>query len=601
MLNEAYTFFTPKEDLTPVEFNAKYTYISSEVSSYSGFFNPNFNRYLLEPLNAFDEPSINKITLMWGSQLGKSFLLTLGALFRIWKYNSNILYVLASDVQSKQLVRERFLPLMRKNKLITELLPDNEDLITLQNMQLKNCTLHFNGSGNASKLAGFSCPVVLGDEVEKWDSRSKKESGAISLSMQRIKSYSKAEQLFVLSSTPTIEEDNIENIYYHYKRSDQRKYYVECLECGEFAKIGFKENNEDFHIDFENAKFEDGSRNYNVACKSARLVCPHCNAKFDNNQKNQMVNSSSSFWRADNELADESSRGYQLNSIYSYYVTLGDAVKTFLEGKESINGLMNFNNGFMGMPFKNRIIKAPDLIQLKSLECEYVKGEKPRNTAFSLLIADVQKYHLYYMILSITSEGFIHIVENSKATGFEMLKAEKENYNCEYCLVDSRYQTSEVIANLAELGKDWIAVRAFEKLPNNAFHDIVLVDSVSGQRAKGGRVNKVNEFRINLEHYKSLFFRMRNQELPNLQIYKDFDNELAKHLLGEVQVEKMDRNGKRKIVFEALYPRIDYLDCCVYGLAFSYFLRGTRAYRHLNPEAEGTRKPLKDRIQKFNL
>ena len=94
---------------------------------------------------------------------------------------------------------------------------------------------------------------------------------------------------------------------------------------------------------------------------------------------------------------------------------------------------------------------------------------------------------------------------------------------------------------------------------------------------------------------------MRNQELPNLQIYKDFDNELAKHLLGEVQVEKMDRNGKRKIVFEALYPRIDYLDCCVYGLTFSYFLRGTRACRHLNPEAEGTRKPLKDRIQKFNL
>ena len=118
MLNEAYSFFLPKENLSPVEFNAKYTYIPSEVSSYSGFFNPNFNRYLLEPLNTFDDPSINKLTLMWGSQLGKSFLLTLGALFRIWKYNNNILYVLASDQQSKQMVRERFLPLVKSNKEI---------------------------------------------------------------------------------------------------------------------------------------------------------------------------------------------------------------------------------------------------------------------------------------------------------------------------------------------------------------------------------------------------------------------------------------------------------------------------------------------------
>ena len=601
MLDEAYNFFTPKEDLSPAEFNAKYTFIPSEVSSYSGFFNPHFNRYILEPLNSFDDASINKLVIQWGSQTGKSYLLTLGALFRIWKYNSNILYILASDQQSKQLVRERFLPLMKNNKLIKDLMPENEDLITLQNMQLKNCNLHFNGSGNASKLAGFSCPVVLGDECEKWDSRSKHEAGAISLSMQRIKSYSKAEQLFVLSSTPTIEEDNIENIHYHYTRSDQRHYYVQCLECGEFARIGFKESNEDFYVDFENKKFEDGSRDMNEATKSARLVCPHCKSRFNDNEKNKMVNAESSEWRAENELADSSIRGYQLNSLYSYYVTLGDAVRTFLEGKESINGLANFQNGFMGMPWKNRIIQAPDLLSLKSLQCEYVKGEKPKNTAFSLLVADVQKYHMYYMILCITSEGFIHIVENSKATGFEMLQAEKENYNCEYALVDSRYQTQEVIANLAKLGKDWIAVRAFEKLPNNVFHDIVLVDSISRAKAKGGNINKVNEFRINLQHYKSLFFRMRNQELPNLQIYKDFDNELAKHLLGEVQVEKRDKNGKTKIVFEALYPRIDYLDCAVYGIAWSYFLRGTRAYRHLQPEAEGSRKPLKERITKFNF
>ena len=490
---------------------------------------------------------------------------------------------------------------MKSNKLIAELLPSDEDLITLQNMKLKNCNLHFNGSGNASKLAGFSCPVVLGDECEKWDSRSKNEASAVELAQQRIKSFSKSEQLFVLSSTPTIEEDSIDNIHYHYTRSDQRHYYIKCLNCGEFGKISFAENGNDFFVKFKNEKFEDGKRNMNLARKSAKLCCAYCESEFNDNEKNQMVNDESAHWKASNELADEKIRGYQLNSLYSHYISLGDAVKTFLEGKESINGIRNFQNGFMGMPWKNRIVDAPDLLSLKTLECEYERGQIPKDSSFNLLIADVQKYHFYYMILSISSSGFIYIVDHSKATGFEMLKAEKENFNCEYALVDSRYQTSEVISNLAELGKDWIAVRAFENLPNNAFHDIVLVDSISGQRAKGGNVNKVSEFRINLQHYKTLFFRMRNQELPNLQIYKDMEHELAKHLLGEVQVEKMDKKGKKKIVFEALYPRIDYLDCAVYGTAFSYFLRGTRAYKNLDETQQGGRKPLKDRIQKFKI
>jgi phage terminase large subunit GpA-like protein len=600
MLNEAYNFFLPKEDLTPVEFNEKYTFIPSEVSGYSGFFNPKFNRYICEPLNASADTSINEIICMWGSQTGKSFLLSAIALSRIAQKNSSLLYVMPSDHQAKQLVRERFLPLMKSNKKVAELFPEDEDLITLHNIKMKNCNLHFNGC-TPSKLAGFSCPVVILDESEKFDIRSKLEASAPELAKQRIKSFSKAEQLFILSSTPTIEADDMSNIHYHYTRSDQRHYYIKCLKCGKDAKINFAENKTDFFIKFENKKFEDGKRDMNTATKTARLICPHCKAEFNDNEKNQMVNDESSYWKASNELADKQIRGYQLNSLYSHYVSLGDAVKTFLEGKESINGLRNFQNGFMGMPWKNKVIDAPDLVSLRYLECEYEKEELPKDSSFNLLIADVQKYHFYYMILSITTSGFIHIVDNAKASGFEMLKAEKERYNCEYALVDSRYNTSEIISELSELGKEWIAVRAFESLSNNVFHDIVLVDSVSGQKAKGGNVNKVNEFRINLAHYKSLVFRMRNRELPNLHIYKNFDYELAKHLLGEVQVEKMDKKGKKKIVFEALYPRIDYLDCLTYGVAWSYFLRGTKAYRNLDPNAKGTRKPVQDRIRKLKI
>ena len=598
MLNEAFRFFEPKEKLTPVQFNEKYTFISSEVSNYSGFFNPNFNRYICEPLNSFDDPSINELIIQWGSQAGKSYLLSLGMMFRIWKYNSNILYLMASDQQAKQMVREIILPLMKDNKKIAELFPEDEDLITLQNMKLKNCNLHFNSSSNSSKLASFS-GVVLGDESQKWHSVTKADVGAVALAKQRVKALSKSEQLFVLSSTPTI-EDGVESITYHLDRSDYRKYFIKCLKCGEFNKISFEENETDFYVKFKNEKHENGHRNMNLATSSARLVCSCCKAEFNDAQRNEMVNDPSSHWRATNDLADESIRGYQLSSLYSYYFSLGDAVKTFLESKESISGLQNFLNGCLGVEWKDKKIDTPDLVSLKSLEGELDRGELPEKYSFNILCADVQKHHFYYMIISIDESGFIFICEHGKALGWEHLKSEKERFNCNYAVVDSRYQTAEVIENLAELGEEWIAIRAFEKLAGNAFHDLILVDSVSGQKAKGGIAKKVREFRINLQHYKSLVFKMRSRELPNLVIYKDMEHELAKHLIGEVQIEKLDRQGRKKIVFETLYPRIDYLDCLVYGISFSYFLRGTKAYRKIEPQ-EGARKTIKDRMRKFNI
>ena len=132
--------------------------------------------------------------------------------------------------------------------------PEDEDLITLHNIKMKNCNLHFNGC-TPSKLAGFSCPVVILDESEKFDIRSKLEASAPELAKQRIKSFSKAEQLFILSSTPTIEADDMSNIHYHYTRSDQRHYYIKCLKCGKDAKINFAENKTDFFIKFENDEF----------------------------------------------------------------------------------------------------------------------------------------------------------------------------------------------------------------------------------------------------------------------------------------------------------------------------------------------------------
>lgn len=236
--------------------------------------------------------------------------------------------------------------------------------MTLSSINFKSSIVHLGGCGSPAKLSSFSASLVLFDELDKANPKSRVESSAVSLAQQRLKAWGK-EKKMVMASTPTV-DSGIESIAHWLKISDYRQFHVPCRKCGELNKISFSQNGSDFWVKYESEKDKDKKTNAVKAADSATLVCGVCGTEHSDSQKHKMVSSQLAKWIPSNPHADPKIRGYQLNSLYSFYVSTGDAVKQFLHEKESLGSLQGFLNGFMAVPWMENIAEVPDAISLQS-------------------------------------------------------------------------------------------------------------------------------------------------------------------------------------------------------------------------------------------
>lgn len=586
LLETALDVFKPTEKISVTEWAEKHIYIPKEVSPYAGYFRAGFNQYLNEPLDQFGNKHTDRLTICFASQTGKTTLMHIGLLYTITKNPKPVLYLMPSDQSARQISKERIQPMMKASSEVSKILPDNPDNFSILSYNLKTCNVHIGGAGSASKLASFPCAIVCFDECDKASVKNQNEAGAIQLASNRIKAYGSS-KLFVLASTPTI-DDGAETITHHLKQSTYKTYRVPCLKCSEKFEIGFAKGEEGkFFVEWDKV-ISNGELDVNATAKTARLVCPNCNNQvIETSEKNKMVSNELSEWVATNPLADDRHQGYQLNSLYSSYISIADSARMFLEAKGT-NQLQDFRNSFQALPWRHETEDTPDIIKMKELEGEYSRGEIPKD-ALVILSCDVQKYEFYYMVTAHTKEGTCFIIDNGRADNFDDLEAIAKRYKADYAGVDSSYNTGFVLSNILRLGKKWFAIRGVQTMQGTM--NIVQVNPTDGQKDQALQ-GTVTRFDINTTHFKRLLVKMRNLALAGLAIYKNADYLLYRHLLAEVEVETRDKNGRAKYEFKQIDRENHWFDCLNYSLALGYFLRKTNS-KTSRPE-ELKRRPISE-------
>lgn len=583
----AIDIFRPAEPLSVSEWAAKHIYLPKEVTPYAGYFKPGFNRYITEPLDRFGDKHTDRLTICFASQTGKTTLMHIGLLYTIAVNPKPVLYLMPSDQAARQISKERIQPMMRASAAVSKCLPDNPDNFSILTYNLKGCHVHLGGAGSAAKLASFPAAVVCFDECDKATINNKNEAGAIQLAANRIKAYGSS-KLFVLASTPTI-DDGAETITHHLKQSTNRRYNVPCPECNERAEIGFAKDEEAFSVQWDK-QLAGGELDIAATAATARLVCPYCGYETsDNNQKNKMVSSEAAEWIETNPLADRNHQGYHLNSLYSSYITIQDAAKTFLEAKAT-SQLQDFRNSFQALPWRHDTEELPDIIKMKELEGEYSRGEIPPDS-FLLLTADVQKYEFYWMVTAHTETRVCHIIDHGRADNFQELEAIHKRYQCDYAGVDSAYQTGFVLGNLLRLGSKWIAIRGRQTMQGQI--DVTQVNAIDGLKEKTTK-GTCRRFDINNSHFKRILVQMRNQAIAGLAIYRNADALLYRHLLAEVEIEKRDRNGRTQYEFKQIDRENHWFDCLNYAIAMGWFFRKTSSYTKVDRPTNSRRKPLSE-------
>jgi len=588
LIDEALAVFQPKADETVVEWAEKNIYIPKEVSPYAGYFRAGFNRYLNEPLNQFGNKATDRLTICFASQTGKTTLMHIGLLYVVTKEPKPVLYLMPSDGSARQISKERIQPMMRASTEVSKILPDNPDNFSILTYNLKSCNVHLGGAGSAGKLASFPCAVVCFDECDKASVNNKNEAGAIQLASNRIKAYGSS-KLFVLASTPTV-DDGAETITHHLKQSTYKTYRVPCLNCNELAEIGFAKGEEKFYVEWDK-QFTGGELDINATAKTSRLVCPYCNYSIkDSSAKNKMVSHELSKWEATNPLADISHQGYQLNSLYSSYISIVDSARMFLEAKGT-NELQDYRNSFQALPWRHETEDTPDIIKMKELETEFSKGEIPPNSIV-ILTCDVQKYEFYWMVTAHDTSGICHIVDNGRADNFDELNDIYKRYQCDFAGVDSAYNTGFVLSNVLRLGTKWFAIRGQQRMQGQL--NLVQVNPLDGQKDEA-LTGTVTRFDINNSHFKRLLVKMRNQSITGLGLYRNADALLYRHLLAEVEIEIRDRSGRRQYEFKQVDRENHWFDCLNYGLAMGYFFRKSKTGSKVNRPKDLKRIPLSEK------
>ena len=588
LIDEAVAVFQPSKDESVVQWAEKNIYIPKEVSPYAGYFRAGFNRYLNEPLNEFGNKRTNKLTVCFASQTGKTTLMHIGLLYVVTEQPKPVLYLMPSDGSARQISKERIQPMMRASTKVSKILPENPDNFSILTYNLKSCNVHLGGAGSAGKLASFPCAVVCFDECDKASVNNKNEAGAIQLASNRIKAYGSS-KLFVLASTPTV-DDGAETIYHHLKHSTFKTYRVPCLNCGEFAEIGFGKGEEKFFVKWDK-QYIGSELDINATASTARLVCPFCDYEAkETTTKNKMVAHELAHWKSTNPTADESHQGYHLNSLYSSYISIKDSARMFLEAKGT-NELQDFRNSFQALPWKHETEDTPDIVKLKTLESEYSRGETPPNS-LKILTVDVQKYEFYWMLTAHDTDGVCHIMDNGRADNFGDLSKIYRRHECDFAGVDSAYNTPFVLQHIQKLGTTWFAIRGQQKMQGQL--NLVPINAIDGNK-DDSRQGTVTRFDVNNSHFKRILVQMRNQTIAGLAIYKNADALLYRHLLAEVEIEIRDRNGRRQFEFKQVDRENHWFDCLNYALAMGYFFRKTRSSKKRPTDYK--KKPLSENHQ----
>ncbi|MDO4818125.1 MAG: phage terminase large subunit family protein [Akkermansia sp.] len=308
--------------------------------------------YLREILDNYLDENVETVVVCGASQCGKSALLISGFGVLLDQMPNNGIWSMTSDAQMRRFSRNRLMPFIKANPCLRRHIKDATGTMQPLSYELDNMDVKLTGVGSPAQLASETCAWVVADEAAKYPWLRKEEAPPLELLRERTKGFPRRFHIF--TSTPT----TIENDFWQeFLSGDMRQYFVPCPYCSKMITFEFNAR----QMIWE--KPDEGFSNIDLAERSARFVCPECGGEIWDEMKGEMMQKGE--WRPSEKLRLEYGaervepsrkvRSYQINSMYSPFVTFGQIVRTYLESLQKTNvatALQNFHNSWLALPYE---------------------------------------------------------------------------------------------------------------------------------------------------------------------------------------------------------------------------------------------------------
>ena len=453
--------------------------------------------YLREVMRSCRDPEVSQVTVMMGSQLGKTEG-GLNAMYQsVVEQPGTWLMVYPNDRKAAEVLRKRVRKTVQAMPIMRGLFLPGRTQSRSRELNFRNgAAIIVAGSGSSTNVRSDPIPNIIIDEADLCF-----EENADILQEARQRTGSFLRSKIILLGTPG---DAGEGIDAEFNRSDRRRFHVPCPhpQCGRYQELVFRQ-----------VKWVGGTAADPTEVEAtAYYECEACGMPIRNHHKPEMLRRG--VWvregqsvqvdadgavRLVGDVRPSSHHGYCLSSLYSPFKTFGWVARDFVEAK-GFPGRVWFN-GKLAQAWSPRgeSVEVETLAKLclSPTAGGYAMGTIPDDVLALTMSVDVQLDHCWVLVEGWTEEGvdcytiWAERVESPTGSGLWQLDAVRtrpwprastgEAMMISATFIDSGYRTAEVLGHCRDrlgrhvypvLGKDVLSrphrASIVDKMPSGA-------------------------------------------------------------------------------------------------------------------------------------
>ena len=376
---------------------------SRDVSPILGYFKLKYSPHYPKLLDLADRLATREMFGKWASQAGKSLMSVGICAEKLDQDPSTIIYAQPIKDDVPKILTLKINPVL---KSMPKLWKKFEDYSDQEKFRTKDAMKRVAGgalvvSGSSVKeRKSLSAHTIVADEIGEF------EEGSIAELKERSKAFSRFNPLFI--GVSTIVHPNDEICTNFNSCEIKIEWHFECRECGghfypedfEYPKRHQYAKNNDIALD-KVIEFQY----VNYASQEVHIKCPHCEHKIYEDERTDMILNGSVDWFQKLEdgtyarfeienLTDEASFGFDMNSLGSYFATLPDMVRERIKAEDDDVKMDKFCRGYLNK-FHNIKYEESSSDDMLSLGNGYQEWDIPEDTYKLYCGVDVQKDHFW--------------------------------------------------------------------------------------------------------------------------------------------------------------------------------------------------------------
>lgn len=563
---------------TVSEWSDEHRILSSKSSSEPGFYRTSRTPYMREIMdNLGPQSKCKRIVFMKSSQVGATEVANNWLSYIIDLTPGPVMMVYPTDKLASRTARQRIEHLISGTPQIADKVAKYKGKNDSNTKDLKDFTGGFFMLVGANSPANFrSTPVrfVVADEIDAFPEDCGGEGDPIELLEGRTKTFERNKKIYYVS-TPVDEESSLINKLY--ERSNKKKYYVPCPECGHMQVL-----------QFQNLKWDKG--NY----ETVHYKCQGCEAKLQEKHKTIMLQNGE--WIPENPESSYA-EGYHISALYSpvgweSWASIAERWDKIRMRKDP-TALKAFVNTVLGEPWKDRS-DAPEWEMLYRQREIYQTNTIPDNAPVLTAGIDVQRDRVEMEIVAwgknLESYSVDYRVYKGDTSQDKIWTGLKSILNETFQNKDGsiRKQIDQIAIDSSDNTQrvyNWVHEVASDRVMAVKGMDSGLMMVSQPKRADIKFNNRViyrgcQLWTVNVSMIKDELYRFLKQKPPlkpsepfpfGFCHFPEYDEEYFKQLTAENK-EKIVRGGRVSYQWKKTRDRNEALDCRVYARAAAFVL-----------------------------